>query len=145
MYIGKISEPTEELYAALQQLIPQLGIHKVLPTREELARLLNSEGATLLAARDPDERGKIVGILSLSIYYVSTGTRSIVEDVVVDENYRRMGIGEALVRHAIDLARDAGANGVSLTSNPQRVAANQLYLSMGFELRKTNFYFYNFK
>ena len=142
MYIGKISEPTEEVYSALQRLIPQLGIHKVLLTRGELARLLNTEGATLLAARDPDEHGEIVGILSLTIYYVPTGTRSIVEDVVVAENHRRMGIGEALVKHAIELARAAGANGVSLTSNPQRVAANQLYLSMGFELRKTNSYFY---
>ena len=145
MYIGKISEPTDELYLALQYLIPQLGIHKVLLTPQELARLLAFEGATLVIARHPDERGQIVGILSLTLYHVPTGTRSIVEDVVVDENYRRLGIGEALVRHAIHLAREAGANGVSLTSNPQRVAANQLYLSMGFELRKTNAYFYRFK
>ena len=142
MYIEKISESTEELYAALQRLIPQLGIHKVLLTQDELANLLNTEGATLLIARDPDERGQIVGILSLTVYHVPTGTRAIVEDVVVDEDHRRMGIGEALVRHSIELAREAGANGVSLTSNPQRVAANQLYLSMGFELRKTNAYFY---
>jgi ribosomal protein S18 acetylase RimI-like enzyme len=145
MYIGKISEPTEELYSALQRLIPQLGIHKVLLTHEELARLLNSEGATLVVARDPDEHGEIVGILSLTIYHVPTGTRSIVEDVVVDENHRRLGIGESLLRHAIELAGEAGANGVSLTSNPQRIAANQLYLSMGFELRKTNAYFYKLK
>lgn len=142
MYIEKISEPTEELYSALQKLIPQLGIHKVLLTHEELARLLNTDGATLLVARDPDERGQIVGLLSLTVYHVPTGTRAIVEDVVVDENHRRMGIGEALVRHSIELAREAGASGVSLTSNPQRVAANQLYVSMGFELRKTNAYFY---
>lgn len=145
MYIEKISEPTEELYSALQQLIPQLGIHKVLLTQDELAKLLNTEGATLLVARDPDERGKIVGILSLTIYHVPTGTRAIVEDVVVDEDHRRMGIGEALVRHSIELAREAGANGVSLTSNPQRVAANQLYVAMGFELRKTNAYFYKLR
>jgi ribosomal protein S18 acetylase RimI-like enzyme len=145
MYIGKISEPTEELYAAMQHLIPQLGAHKIPPTREELARLLNTEGATLLIARYPDEHGEIAGLLSLSIYRVPTGTRSIVEDIVVDEKLRRRGIADALVRHAIDLAREAGANGVSLTSNPQREAANQLYLSMGFELRKTNPYFYRLK
>ena len=58
---------------------------------------------------------------------------------------RRQGIGEALMRHAIELAREAGAEGVSLTSNPRREAANQLYQSMGFELRKTNPYFYRLK
>lgn len=142
MYIAKISEPTQELYDALQVLIPQLGTHKIPPRRDELAVLLNSECSTLLAAREPDENGQIVALLSLTIYRVPTGLRSIVEDVVVDEKMRRRGIGEALVRHAIDLAREAGANGVGLTSNPQREAANQLYLSMGFELRKTNPYFY---
>jgi GNAT superfamily N-acetyltransferase len=145
MYIAKIAEPTEELFAALQHLIPQLGVHKIPPTREQLARLLRTEGATLLIARHPDERGQIVGVLSLTLYRVPTGGRSIVEDVVVDENHRRLGIGEALVRRAIDLAKEAGVNGVSLTSNPGREAANQLYVSMGFELRKTNAYFYRLK
>lgn len=144
MYIEKISQPTEELSLALQRLVPQLGVHKILPTQDEMARLLNAEGATLLIARYPDEHGPIVGLLSLTVYRVPTGVRSIVEDVVVDENHRRLGIGEALVRQAIDLAREAGANGVSLTSNPQREAANQMYVSMGFELRKTNAYFYKF-
>jgi ribosomal protein S18 acetylase RimI-like enzyme len=145
MYIGKISEPTDELHAAMQSLIPQLGQHKVPPTREELGRLLSTEGASLLIARHPDEIGEIVGMLSLTIYRVPTGARSIVEDIVVDQKHRRLGIGEALVRHAIELAREAGASGVSLTSNPQREAANQLYISMGFELRKTNPYFYKLK
>lgn len=145
MYIGKISEPTNELYQAMQRLIPQLGIHKVPPTRDELTALINRQGAVLLIARQPDETGEIVGLLSLTIYQVPTGFRSIVEDVVVDESKRRLGIGEALIQRAIELAREEGANGVSLTSNPQRAAANKLYVSMGFELRKTNPYFYKLK
>jgi ribosomal protein S18 acetylase RimI-like enzyme len=145
MYVGKISEAADELYAAMQRLVPQLGQHKVPPTREELTALLNTEGATLLIARYPDEDGQIVGMLSLTIYRVPTGTRAIVEDIVVDQEARRKGIGEALVRHAIELAREAGASGVSLTSNPEREAANRLYLSLGFELRKTNPYFYKFE
>jgi GNAT superfamily N-acetyltransferase len=145
MYIGKVSEPTEELFKASQHLIPQIGIHKIPPTREELTTLLKTQGATLLIAREPDENGAIIGVLSLTIYRVPTGLRSIVEDVVVDERMRRRGVGEALIRYAIDLAREAGANGVSLTSNPQREAANQLYQAMGFELRNTNPYFYRLK
>jgi ribosomal protein S18 acetylase RimI-like enzyme len=145
MYIGKASEPTDELYQATQRLIPQLGIHKVPPTRDELTALVYRQGAMLLVARHPNEASEIVGLLSLTIYQVPTGFRSIVEDVVVDESKRRLGIGEALVRYAIDLAREAGANGVSLTSNPQREAANKLYVSMGFELRKTNSYFYRLR
>lgn len=145
MFIAKASEATDELYQALQRLIPQLGIHKIPPSRDQLATLLNTQGATLLIARVPDQNGEIVGLLSLTIYRVPTGVRSIVEDVVVDEKMRRRGIGEALMQEAINLAREAGANGVSLTSNLQREAANRLYQSLGFELRKTNPYFYKLK
>lgn len=145
MYIGKVSEATEEFRQALERLIPQLGTHKRPLTREELTALVRSESSALLVARNADEKGEIIGMLSLTIYRVPTGIRAIVEDVVVDEKMRGRGAGKALLGHAIMLAREAGANGVALTSNPKRVAANRMYRSMGFELRKTNAYFYRLK
>ena len=145
MHIGKVSEATTELQEALQRLVPQLGAHKNLPTFGELSQLVNSESSTLVVARLSTDDDRIVGILCLTIYRVPTGLRSLIEDVIVDERARRQGIGEALVRYAIDLARAAGADGISLTSNPRREAANKLYQSMGFELRKTNPYFYRLK
>jgi ribosomal protein S18 acetylase RimI-like enzyme len=145
MHIDKVSEATEELRKALERLVPQLGAHKIPPTLEEMSKLVNSESSTLLVARESQKDDRIVGILCLTIYRVPTGLRSIIEDVIVDESARRRGIGEALIRYAIGLADEAGADGVSLTSNPQREAANQLYKSMGFELRKTNPYFYKLK
>jgi ribosomal protein S18 acetylase RimI-like enzyme len=145
MYIGKVSEVTEELQDALQRLIPQLSVHKIPPTLQELNELIKSESSTLLAARYPDENGAIAGILSLIVYRVPTGLHSIIEDLVVDEKLRRQGIGEARIRYAIELAGEAGADGVSLTSNSQREAANQLYQSLGFELRRTNPYLYKIK
>ena len=132
MYIRKVSEATEELHAALQRLVPQLGFYKIPPTWEELNKLITS-GSSILC------------ILCLTIYRVPTGLRSIIEDVIVDKDARRQGMGEALMRYAIDLAREMGADGVSLTSNPKREAANALYRSMGFELRHTNPYFYKIK
>jgi hypothetical protein len=42
------------------------------------------------------------------------------------------------------MARDAGAGGVALTSNPKREAANRLYQHLGFKLWETNLYFYKF-
>jgi len=142
MYIEKVSELTEEIFEAVRLLVPQLGAHKAPPTWDELNALVKSEASTLLIARYPDKSGGIAGILSLSVYRVPTGIRSIVEDVIVDENMRRRGIAEALMLRAIDLAREAGANGVALTSNPKREAANKLYQSMGFQKRETNAYFY---
>ena len=145
MHIKQVSEVTEELHESLQRLVPQLGPHKTPPTHEELQELVGSESSTLLVARETDESSPIVGMLSLTVYRVPTGLRSMIEDVVVDGSVRRKGIGEALMQKAIELARDAGAEGISLTSNPQREAANRLYQSLGFQLRQTNPYYYRLK
>ena len=145
MYIEKVSEITEEIYTVVKLLVPQLGAHKVIPTWDEMNALVQSEASTLLIVRYPDENSEIVGILTLTVYRVPTGVRSIVEDVVVDEKMRRRGIAEALMRRAIELAGQAGANVLTLSSNPMREAANKLYQSMGFEKRETNSYLYKIK
>ena len=145
MYIEVAFAVTEELHRSLQRLIPQLTTNNTAPGWEELAALIDSKSSTLLIARHPDEKGEIVGILTLTIYRVPTGIRSIIEDVIVDENLRRQGIGAALLSQAIELARREGANSITLTSNPRREAANLLYQSMGFKRRETNAYYLNLK
>ena len=142
MFIEKISELTVEIYDAVCSLVPQLGTHKGIPTQDELTALINSEASTLLIARYPDEKSGIVGILTISIYRVPTGIRSIVEDVIVDSSMRRRGVAKGLMNAAIELAREVGANGISLTSNLQRMEANLLYQNLGFAKRETNAYFY---
>lgn len=145
MFIEKVSEFTDEIYGAVCNLVPQLGAHKVVPSRDEVTALISSEASTLLVARYPDAQSEIVGILTISIYRVPTGVRSIVEDVIVDSSMRRRSIAKGLMNAAIELAREAGANGISLTSNSQRVEANLLYQNMGFSKRETNAYFYELK
>ena len=142
MVIDVVSKLTDEIYDSICRLIPQLGTHKMMPTRDEMIALIDSETSKLLIGRYPDKDSAIVGILTISIYRVPTGVRSIVEDVVVEDAMRRCGIARALMLAAIDIARTAGANGVALTSNPQRVEANLLYQKMGFAKRETNAYFY---
>ncbi|HEU0295652.1 MAG TPA: GNAT family N-acetyltransferase [Anaerolineales bacterium] len=142
MYIEKVTECTEEIFVAVLRLVPYIGAHKTLPTQQEIHSLIKSESSTLWVARYPDPTGIIAGMLTAAIYRVPTGLRSIVEDVVVEPNFRRLGIARALLQTAIDFAREAGANGVALTSNPKREAANLLYKSLGFERRDTNSYFY---
>ena len=142
MQIEKVTALTDETFDAILRLIPFLGSQKALPTRDEVTGLITSESATLWVAWYPDQTGTMAGMLTIAIYRVPTGLRSIVEDVVVDPSFRRLGIARALVQGAIDFARQAGANGVALTSNPKREAANLLYQSMGFKRRETNSYFY---
>jgi len=119
----------------------EIGSHKAVPSRDELTALIKSEASTLWIARYLDASGEIVGMLTISFYRVPTGLRSIIEDVAVDSNHRRKGIARSLMTIALEFAHAAGADGVALTSNPKREAANKLYQSMGFERRETNSYF----
>lgn len=145
MVIEKAVEVTDELLTALEHLIPQLREDKTPLSRDELKALIDSDTSSLLVARTSSEQREIVGVLTLAVYRVPTGIRSIVEDVIVDERFRRMGIAQALMSRAVELARDAGASGLSLTSNPRRVEANLLYQKLGFQLRETNTYFLSLK
>jgi ribosomal protein S18 acetylase RimI-like enzyme len=144
MKIEQVTSTTEELFEAFQRLIPQLTMINPPPTRQELDALVRSESSVLLIARHPETSGLILGAGCLAVYRVPTGIRAIIEDVIVDESARGLGIGGSLVRHLMDIARDRGANGVALISNPRRTSANRLYQRMGFARRETNAYFYKF-
>jgi ribosomal protein S18 acetylase RimI-like enzyme len=144
MFIARVSAVTDELIDAFERLIPQLKLTVPPPSSREIEALVSSKSSVLLIARDPDELAPIAGALTLIVYRVPTGIRARVEDVVVDESLRGKGIGEALMRYALSMAREAGADGVALTSNPGRKAANRLYQRLGFKPWETNLYFYKF-
>jgi len=138
MQIEIVTQADHELYAAFQRLIPQLTNNNPPPSLNDLTALVRDSSSTLMVARS--ETREISGALTLTVYRVPTGIRSIIEDVIVDNSARGQGIGEALIKHAIKLAREKGAKNISLTSSPGRVAANQLYVKVGFIKRETNAY-----
>ncbi len=139
-------EVTDELLVALSRLVPQLSRSSPPPGAAEVAEMVRAPGTHLLVARLPAEpdhpRGPIVGTLTLVVFRIPTGLRAWIEDVVVDESVRGQGVGQALTVAALDLAAEAGARTVDLTSRPSREAANRLYRRLGFELRDTNVYRY---
>ena len=137
--ITEATEATEELVQAFERLTPQLSSSNPPPTDEALAAIVASDATRLLVARAD---GAIVGSLTLVLVRIPTGLRAIIEDVVVDERSRGLGVGRALNEAALELARDAGAVTVDLTSRPSREAANRLYIRLGFEVRDTNVYRY---
>ena len=139
--ITRVEAVTPELLAAFERLIPQLT-KASLPTTEELQKLLDSP-SVLILARAPDTGGEIVGAATLGVFRTPSGVHAHVEDVIVDEAKRGQGIGEALVNHLLQIAREMGLKGVSLTCNSRRVAANALYRKMGFKKWETNVYWYD--
>jgi ribosomal protein S18 acetylase RimI-like enzyme len=129
----------DELVAAFARLMPLLNDTARAPTREELAEITHT--GHLFVAHDP----AIVGVLTLHIYRIPTGLSARIDDVIVATEARGRGVGEALMRAAIEHARALGAKAVNLTSHPRREAANRLYLRLGFERRETNVYAYKLR
>lgn len=129
-----------DLVASFTRLVNQLSRTSQPPTLDDLREMVEAPGTRLLLALDDSDH--IAGSLTLVVFRIPTGVRAWVEDVVVDEGARRQGIGEALIRHALQVAVTAGARTVDLTSRPEREAANRLYARLGFERRETNVYRY---
>lgn len=140
--IFEITQITEEVIDAYARLMPQLSENAQPPDRVLLEEMVASQATTLLAARDLQRGNQIVGLLALAVFRVPTGKYAWIEDVVVDAPARGKGTGEALVRAAVERARQMGAKSVELTSRPAREAANRLYVRLGFQPRHTNLYRY---
>ncbi|MGB1489309.1 MAG: GNAT family N-acetyltransferase [Acidimicrobiales bacterium] len=141
--IRPVTEVTESLTDAYKVLIPQLSSSSNPPTGEALQRIIESDSAQILIAED--ENGEILGTMTLIIFQIPTGIRAWIEDVVVDSSARGKGIGKKLNLAALELAKQAGAKTVDLTSRPARQEANQLYRSIGFAERETNVYRFSFE
>jgi len=130
-----------DVLAACHRLIPQLSSSSAPISAQELEEIIESDTTVLFAARSEKE---IVGLLTLAIFRIPTGVRAWIEDVVVDNQARGKGVGDALNRAALAEAERRGAKTVDLTSRPSREAANRLYQRLGFKQRDTNVYRYDF-
>ncbi|WP_283607851.1 GNAT family N-acetyltransferase [Faecalispora anaeroviscerum] len=77
---------------------------------------------------------RVVGTFSLAILQSLSGDfAGVIEDVVVREECRGQGIGEQMIRFALERGKEAGCYKVALSSNVKRERAHHFYESLGFE------------
>jgi ribosomal protein S18 acetylase RimI-like enzyme len=138
--VAPVMSASADVLAACHRLIPQLSSSSAPVSAQELEEIIESDTTVLFAARSGQE---IVGLLTLAIFRIPTGVRAWIEDVVVDNQARGKGVGDALNRAALAEAERRGAKTVDLTSRPSREAANRLYQRLGFKQRDTNVYRYD--
>ena len=131
MVVKRVKVVDEPLMKALANLLPQLSTSATEPTAQYVEELISREDTHLFVACG--ESGEIVGMLTLLIVAIPTSRKAWIEDVVTDAAHRGEGIGEALVKRAVEVARAEGAKRIYLTSNPKREAAHRLYKRCGFE------------
>ena len=132
-----VREATPEVQSALARLLPQLNSTLPLPDLERLQRMVADPAVTLLLARDGEE---IVGTTTVIVYTTPFWIKARLDEVVVDESARGKGVGEALVKAALDIGRERGAEVAELQSGrgPSREAAHRLYSRLGFEIRDSD-------
>ena len=138
MQILRLQTVTDAQLYDILALMKELSAGIVV-TPEMIRRAVESPDTHFFALMADD--GRIIGTASLCVFHSPTGSKAHIEDVVVLSSYRGRHLGKMLMEHLIEYARKEFKEiDLSLTSRPQRVAANQLYKSLGFCQRETNVY-----
>ncbi|BAZ50162.1 acetyltransferase, GNAT family protein [Nostoc sp. NIES-4103] len=85
----------------------------------------------ILVARDQD---KLIGMVNIlfTISTVQGGLVAILEDMVVDSNYRGAGIGSALITGAIAFCQNKGISRITLLTDADNYSAIHFYEKHGF-------------
>ena len=137
-HIEPITEFDASLLEPITDMLFQLTGRETKFGEQELQNIIENPASQLFILR---VENAVAGMLTLGRYPAPTGTKVWVEDVVVSNEYRGKGLGRKMVEYAIEYCKKHYApSTLMLTSNPKRVAANELYRSSGFEPKQTNVY-----
>ena len=83
---------------------------------------------------------KKVGSCILTFYNNGRADVMLVDNVLVEEDYRRLGLATKMLKKAISVARKRKVDSVELVVNKDNKAAKKLYEKAGF--KKTNKEYY---
>lgn len=109
-------------------------------TENRVRKCIEDENMHLYAAFEEE---RMVGCATLCVCTTPEMVTGFVEAVVVTAVCRGQHLGRNLMERVIDAARQYGVQRLHLTSNPNRIEANGLYQSMGFQNKETNVYVMN--
>jgi len=139
-----LRQATRDDLDALLALLAQLNPDDAVAPRERLAaileRILASAGLVLLVATLDDA---VMATCYLNVIPNLTrggASYAVIENVVVDAAHRGTGLGQALVRHALDEAWRRGCYKALLQTGSRDPAVHRFYESCGFDRHeKTGF------
>jgi len=90
-------------------------------------------------------QGEVVGTVVLLIVpnlSHSATPWALVENLIVGQKHRGMGLGKMLLEHVIARAKEKGCHRIELCSDRRRKEAHRLYRSVGFEALAYGFRIY---
>ena len=71
----------------------------------------------------PEKYPKLIGVGTLWVqpkYYRNNGKSGHIEDIIIDKNHRKQGLGKRLVQHMIQYAKENGCYKVQLHCHPEK-------------------------
>jgi len=133
--------PTElalgsEQFKDINSLLNHLSKSSPKVTAQTLEDFFNAGGVMMIAVLN----GRLIGIACLVRVNNLNGVIARIKQVLVDPAHRGKGLARTMVTTLIELARFSGMHHVDLNTEPGRIEANKLYLSLGFVKRETNSY-----
>ncbi len=133
--IKKITEVNEKTISDVNRLLSEWSKNGYQISKEYFEMLVTN--SHVLALYDEND---IIGTVTLVSMHKLSGHKGSIEHLIVSEKYRGKGLGEKLMRHAVEYAKNLGMQKLCLTCEPGRVAANELYKKLGFKTKDTHFY-----
>lgn len=134
-----IREAIESDYKDVRELVKQLyddlevkdGMEKELKFDKFKNFIKDSDIIILVVETD----GKIVAYLSLNFNkaLLDIGTTAIIDELVVDQNHRRQGIGKRLINKAISKAKELNCSEIGVGTEFENKDAREFYNRCGFE------------
>ncbi|MCL2280684.1 GNAT family N-acetyltransferase [Candidatus Saccharibacteria bacterium] len=102
-----------------------------------LTKIISSPLHEQFVARD--QTGRIVGMATLSeVISIYHGSVAYLEDIFVDANAGKRGIGSMIWDAMLDWCHERGIKRMEFTCRPEREAATNFYKKHGCEIRNTN-------
>lgn len=141
--IESLKTYTPKVLKDFNNLLSQLNIDIPKLSEEYVCEILKSTSTWIFVVRN--NSGMIIGMATLVVFKALSGKRATLEDIVVDKDYRGQGLGKKLLQTTLSFARKEDISYIDLTSRPDRIEANDLYVSLKFEKRNTNAYRYIIK
>jgi ribosomal protein S18 acetylase RimI-like enzyme len=107
------------------------GMEKELK-QEKFNKFLNDPGIIIYVAELDDA---VVGYLTINFNkaLLDVGTTAIIDELVVDERQRRKGIGKALVRKAVETAKELDCSEIGVGTESENLEAKEFYKNCGFD------------
>lgn len=131
----EITQIKEEELADLAQLYQQLIPNDIsIESMQEVIRNNRDNAKHVVLAAKID--GQLVGTLLAGICEMLFGqckSFMVVEDVVVDSEYRQQGVGRALMQYVEEYARNHNCSYIMLITDTDRVGPQNFYKSLGYK------------